>query len=291
LSSGTTAEARAVTDPPASQRDWRTSAERVSQRARYLTMSLSGIVLAYSAIGYFFVGQNYFETLGLSKRAGTLIAGSIFLVGVILFLVAVISQSTARDRFYAVQERATLKAVDEALGEVSGPDDLMGLMRANRKQMDAYDALARSQAQTSYRASQIAMGIGLAILTAGIVIAIFAHSDATKYAAAIITASGAAVGGFITRTFISVHLHASNQMNFYFRQPLVQSYLLSAERLAQRLPEKDQPEQINKILASVMAQVDPSRAEEAFASSRPRRRWPRNVVPSSNTEEAHSDDA
>jgi hypothetical protein len=132
------------------------------------------------------------------------------------------------------------------------------------------------------------MGVGLLILSAGVAIAIFAHSNATKYAAAIITACGAAVGGYVTRTFISVHLHASDQMNFYFRQPLVQSYLLSAERLVQGLPEQVKTEQISRILASAMAQIDPSRPTELSTAPRTRRRGLKAAPASSDAKTADS---
>lgn len=96
---------------------------------------------------------------------------------------------------------------------------LIGLMRANRKQMDAYDALARSQAETSYRMAQIAMGIGLVMIIVGVMVAVLADTPSIKYAASLVTAVGAATGGYIARTFVAVQQAASKQMNFYFRQP------------------------------------------------------------------------
>jgi hypothetical protein len=278
-------------EPGTHRREWRGSPERAALRARYIRTALPASLLTY--IGIIFIvlnsyGRTTSQAIGLSQRAVYWIAGAITFIGFIVVLVAATSMSTARDRFYVAQEQSALKAVDQALDDITGPDDLMGLMRANRKQMDAYDALARSQARTSYRASQIAMGIGLIILAAGIAIAVFAHSDATKYAAAIVTACGAAVGGYVSHTFISVHLHASEQMNFYFRQPLVQSYLLSAERLAQRLPDQAKPEQISKILASAMAQIDPSRVSDSPAPRRPRRPTLKAAPTSSNAEAVDS---
>lgn len=268
--------------------EWYDSPEGVAIRYRYFPIAYFGAFLAFAGIVAFPAAQSIAGIIGVTKRAEYLIAGSVILLGVILASVAFNRMYSARASFYAAQTQSALQAVNKALDDITGPDDLMGLMRANRKQMDAYDALARSQAQTSYRSSQIAMGIGLLILGAGIVIVVLAHSDATKYAAAIVTACGSAVGGYVSRTFINVHLHASDQMNFYFRQPLVQSYLLSAERLAQRLPEQAKAEQIGKILAVAMAQVDPSQTTHAPSPARSRRRILRAASTPPSTEAADS---
>jgi hypothetical protein len=75
------------------------------------------------------------------------------------------------------------------------------------------------------------MGFGLVVVGAGVCVVILSNSSSTKYAAAGITAIGAATGGYISKTYLTVQQNATRQMNYYFRQPLVQSYLLQSERL------------------------------------------------------------
>lgn len=225
----------------------------------WVVVALGFLIIAVGA-AYIIVPLGVIYRTGLYYTYYRQFASLIIVVGVSVVFFAAYRRAAARDRFYAIQEVTARREADEALNELSGSSDLISLTRANRKQMDAYDALARSQAATSYRASQTAMMIGLAILATGVAVIIFSHSDATKYAAAIITAVGAATGGFIGRTFINVHLHAAQQMNYYFRQPLVQSYLLSAERLVSHMPVSNEKrvELFKTILTGIMAQVEPT---------------------------------
>ncbi|WP_374159099.1 hypothetical protein ACEWX3_07705 [Mycobacterium sp. G7A2] len=145
--------------------------------------------------------------------------------------------------------------VDQAVHGVTGPDDLMGLMNLNRKQMEAYDSMAKKQASSAHSATLGAAIFGLITVGAGIVVAVTADAAASKFAAAIVSAVGTATGGYIAATFIRVQEGAREQMRYYFQQPLVQSYLLSAERLVGRLDEKDRPEQMRAIIAAAIAQT------------------------------------
>jgi hypothetical protein len=138
---------------------------------------------------------------------------------------------------------------------VKGTGDLLGLMNANRKQMDAYDSLARSQAAFSYHTSQIAMGIGLALVVSGVIIVILSDNNSTKYAAAIITAAGGATGAYLSRTFLAVQRAAAVQMNFYFEQPLIQSYILAAERLLEKVSEDRKSQALETIIAATLSRV------------------------------------
>jgi hypothetical protein len=51
---------------------------------------------------------------------------------------------------------------------------------------------------------------------------------------------------------ITVQKHAMLQMNYYFQQPLVQSYLLTAERLAHQLDEPNRTQALSGIIARIV---------------------------------------
>jgi hypothetical protein len=129
--------------------------------------------------------------------------------------------------------------VAESADEIDNAKDLVQLIKANRKQMAAYDVLAQAQAKNAFRNSQIAMAAGLIVLLAGAAVAISAPSVATKVAAASLTAIGGAVSGFIAQTFLRTYSDAVKQLNFYFQQPLITSYVLTAQRLAGELSSKE----------------------------------------------------
>ena len=58
------------------------------------------------------------------------------------------------------------------------------------------------------------------------------------------------MGGYISRTFITVQQGAMLQMNYYFQEPVVESYLLTAERLAGKL---DPPERTRSLVPNGLA--------------------------------------
>jgi hypothetical protein len=78
-----------------------------------------------------------------------------------------------------------------------------------------------------------------------------------------VTAAGAATGGYISSTFIKVHQNATKQLNYYFQQPLAQSYLLTAERLTTGMPEAQRVAQLELVLNAALTQAcrDPDRTE------------------------------
>ena len=209
---------------------WFGSSERTASLRRAIPWLVASLASFYG--GLLCLVDRLWVTinLGLSYRLVAYL--SLFLIGTgLVFTTITVRVITAsRLRFESAQERKSRGFADRALDEIAGPEDLIGFIRANRKQMDTYEALARSQARTSYRASQAAMGFGLLVIGAGVAIVVSSDSAATKYAAAVITAVGAATGGYISRTYLAVQQNATRQMNFYFRQPLVQSYILQSER-------------------------------------------------------------
>lgn len=247
------------TDPAGADqrtRTWRTSSEGAQARRRFLTVALVGMVMAYLGVFLAFAplltGASYF---GLDPQLSTLLGVTSVLTGTGTLLTAATSMNTARAAFYADAEARAQGAADKAIEEVTDPDDLLGLMRANKKQMEAYDALARSQASTAYVASMIAGAIGLLAIVAGVLVVVFTGDASTKYAAAFLTAAGTATSGYVAKTFIRVQDGTMDQMRFYFQQPLVQSYLLSAERLVSHLPEDRKGEQYERVIGALIAQA------------------------------------
>lgn len=67
------------------------------------------------------------------------------------------------------------------------------------------------------------------------VITLLVTNSNAKLGIAGLTAVGAALSGYIARTYLRVYGRAQDQLNFYFREPLIMSYLLNAERLAEKL--------------------------------------------------------
>jgi hypothetical protein len=138
-----------------------------------------------------------------------------------------------RDRLDQERADAFRVARDAVAPQAEG--ELTRLLEANRALLDDYQRPVRAQARTSYTLSQVAIVVGLLVLLAGVGVTLAASSPSAQLGVAGVTAVGAAVSGYIARTFLRVYERAQDQLNFYFREPLVTSYLLAAERLAEKL--------------------------------------------------------
>jgi hypothetical protein len=75
-------------------------------------------------------------------------------------------------------------------------------------------------------------------------------------AGASISTIGGATGAYITKTFLDIHRLSLSQLNFYFRQPVVNSHVLTAQRLAELLPQGAARQQAyEKILANIVTLI------------------------------------
>ncbi|MGF0320688.1 TRADD-N-associated membrane domain-containing protein [Nocardia fluminea] len=213
----------------------------------------------------------------LDYRLITLSLLALLATGIVITGVSLMVEQSIRYQYatQVAEERAI-----EAIGDVKDADDLHGLSVANARQMEAYDKQVRGHGAGAFRASLFAMLGGLAIIGAGFGFALYNDDPATKYAAAIISAAATATGGYIARTFISVQRDTQDQMRYYFQQPLVQSYLLTAERLVTQLPDEQRAEQLKEVIAAAIAQassVGPTQTPTAAQAKKPRARAPRRT--------------
>jgi hypothetical protein len=123
--------------------------------------------------------------------------------------------------------------------QVKGVPTLAELVDFNARQMRVYQELSTGQASSSYRRSQLAFIVGLALIGAAIA-ASFAGSDpTTKLTAGAAAGLGAVCSAYISATYLRVYERALDQLNFYYRQPLINSYLLTAERLANDMSDQE----------------------------------------------------
>jgi hypothetical protein len=145
-----------------------------------------------------------------------------------------------------------------ALDKVTDDLSLGNLFTLNRTESDEYHVITRAQAAQSFRNAQIAMFFGFGLISVGIVAVLLPTSPEVKIAVGVISLIGGTVGGYVNRTFLKAHSLSIVQLNKLFRQPLVQSYLLTAERIAMQL---EPPNERLVVLRSLIEQT--VRAAEA----------------------------
>jgi len=207
---------------------------------------------ATMARGSWIVSRTLLASVILSSVVGVIVA-VLFSAGVLsqpaaytsLALVAVLMGTAFgfvqvdRERTDQARARQAQDALLADFREVRGVPELAELMDFNERQMRVYQELSTSQARSSYRRSQFAFVIGLALIGGAIAAAFAGHDATTKVAAGGVAGLGGAFSAYISATYLRVYERTLDQLNFYYRQPLVNSYLLTAERLADGMsPEK-----------------------------------------------------
>lgn len=111
---------------------------------------------------------------------------------------------------------------------------LKRLLLFNFRLMDRFVATALGQAQASYVACVVAASVGLVILLAGTTAVLIVGDLSAQITAGTLTAAGAGLTGYLSATFLRTFAMTSQQMSYYYGQPLVHCYLLHAEWLAER---------------------------------------------------------
>jgi hypothetical protein len=123
----------------------------------------------------------------------------------------------------------------------------------NQQLLAQYHDITRQQATSSYRISQIAMAVGFLMIVGGAYVVITqAKSSSSQIVVGGLAGLGALFSSYIGATFIRTYNRALAQMNFYYAQPLVQSYILEAERISKELGS---PTSKDSVLSQIIEQT------------------------------------
>jgi len=143
--------------------------------------------------------------------------------------------------------------------------------RPNQRLIATYHSLTTAQASSSYRNSQIAMAVGLLILAGGGAATFNSRESSAQVVLGVLTGLGSAFSAYLGATFLSAYNRALQQMNYYFGQPLANSYLLTAERLVKELSDqKLRDSEMKEVIGSTL-----DGASLAFRAIAPDMRPPR----------------
>lgn len=191
--------------------------------------------------------------LGLDPRQKTLGITACAIISLITLAWAMAGPAMMRARRQLRErERAARDRAKQALEELADATSLAELLKANRKQIIAYDELARAQSKEAFRNSQIAISIGLTALVTGGLAAVVIPNTTAKITTASLTAIAGMLSGYIGKTFLRVYERTQQQLTFFFQQPLINSYVLSAERLIDaHIKDKDQ--EVSRIIERILA--------------------------------------
>lgn len=252
---------RAPSAEPIAADSWLTSRERerATQQHRIGTrLLLAALPLAFGAAAIAIVA------VLLGSYRGVVAAGIVAIISIVLATtggIARLSYSLTRRRFLEREEAIhRALAVRRAAAKVEDALSLPNLFGFNRTLMEEYHSITKGQSERSFRYSQIASFVGLFILAGGAVVVFVPVSDLVKIAIAGLAGLGTILSGYISRTFLRSHELSIQQLNNFFRQPLVSNYLLMAERLANDLSTEARSEAQLRIIEQIIEAA--RRAEE-----------------------------
>jgi hypothetical protein len=245
----------------------RTEARRFTLRL-LLSLTMLLILATAGVVAYFLFSQHPSHPLAAWL---TIFAGLGLCIGIawLYEIMRLKAREATRQAEKAQEERER-----ETASGVTGED----VRARNQRRIDEYNQIAWDQARGSYRNSQVAMAIGLALLVSGVVTTILESHTAAQLVVGGLTGLGSAVSAYLGATFIRAYNEAINQMNYYYGQPLVHSYLLEAERMSMS-PEIDESAR-NKVMVKVIDATLAGAAEaaKALAPSSDRRKTARRGI-------------
>lgn len=132
------------------------------------------------------------------------------------------------------------------------------------KQIEKYQTETQARAGWSFIFSIVSMLSALGFIVWGGVKSVDSGGWETRVLGATLSAVGAGLSAFISKTFLDVHRLSLVQLNRYFRQPVLNSHILTAQRLADQLSDASAKESAYKlIIERIVALV----REEEFANN------------------------
>ena len=220
---------------------------RRRRRQLYLQLCTSLLILgAAGVVAYFLFTQHPAHPLSawLVIFAGIALCIGLFWLGL------VIDTKTRLTSGQDIVEDLGRKREERAVGQGEPGEDVRS---RNLKRIDEYNKIVWDQARGSYRNSQIAMSVGLALLVGGAIAAILESKTSAQLVVGGLAGLGGALSAYLGATFIRMYNEAINQMSYYYRQPLVHSYLLEAERMSREIREDARDEIIAKVIDATLA--------------------------------------
>lgn len=187
-----------------------------------------------------------FETLELEKLAFSWLWFIIPTTVVVVTWIVLDLRESDRKAAYEQQEIDERIEQEAAAAEVD--KHFASGLRLNRSLLKRYHDLSTEQAHASFRLAHYVMIATATILIGGTVAALVAPSPTASVTIGALAGLTSALSGYISSTLITSYRVAVQQAQVYFREPLAGGYLLSAERLASNLPEKDQSQATQQVI-------------------------------------------
>jgi hypothetical protein len=175
---------------------------------------------------------------------GSIVIGASWFLAILVVITGILFRATRR----ANKEPHSTPSRAKSRFDDSTTDERLSVLRA----LSTYQELSQRQANSSYRIAQMAIFGGFVLLLVGGAVAVKTSAATVQLVVGGLAAVGTAISGYIGATAIRMYNRAQAQMNFYYAQPMVQYYLLQAERMTKNLKTTTRAD---KSMENVIAQT------------------------------------
>ncbi len=129
------------------------------------------------------------------------------------------------------------------------------LWTLTHSRLDHYHETALRQARRSFQNAQMAMVAGFALLVLFVAMALYASTTAGAVVAGGLGGTSAALGGYVSRTFVRSQETSASHLRAYFDQPLEFARFLAAERIvmASGLTQKQRAEALTALVSAMVS--------------------------------------
>lgn len=173
----------------------------------------------------------------------------VFTVAVALFALIALFIST----YQASKRRAALAKIHaEEKRYAEDALELKEIWAVNQQRLDYYHEIAISQSKMSFISTQVATGLGFALIVTVGWIAAQATDPLGTITAGAVGIVGGGLSAFIGATFMKSQSRASAQLQQFFLHPVEYSRLLGAERLIEDLDPPQKAEAVKIIVEAMM---------------------------------------
>lgn len=154
------------------------------------------------------------------------------LVCLAFFLITRRTYMKNQNEGFSLQLKAQEEYHRQALEKLRKTTELATLMELNQGQISEYHRIVTNQADKAFKSSRTAMGVGLFLLVCAAFGGVYVPLEEIRWFIAALAAFSTLLSGYLSRTYMVLYRESISQLNRYFDQPVLNSYYLTAERLA-----------------------------------------------------------
>lgn len=227
---------------------------------RFATAWLLGAVICavgFVVAGLYFLSRQQGKSSSSALSGGT--ASSAVFIGIAsivgFFAIFRIRESYLRSKAVIRSEERAKQLQDKRLAQAEETRGLGNLILANEDQIKRYHDIATEQADRSFKSSQHAAWTGLLLVAACIGAGLIIKTADARWFLAGIGATGSALSGFFNRTYLAMYRESLDQFKHFFDQPVLTSYYLTAERMAETIEEKGGADHALEVRREIVLQI------------------------------------